>query len=139
MLPLLPEVLERIYELPHALATRRLLGRPVSLQGLLAGTGYPAVAGRIDAEVLRAGLRERDEIVRTWLRYSAAKETAWGWFFEEDRQGFFTVGMRARYSDLTRCEVSDRWVACGYFIKQELDAIAGVAAPAPKIQPATTP
>src|SRR4051812_24678786 len=139
MTPPLLEVLERIYELPHALETRLWLGRPVSLQGLVAETGYPAVAERIDAEVLRLGLQERQAIVGVWLRYSTGKQAAWGWFFEEDRRGFFTVGMRSRYSDQTRCEIANRWAACAYFIKQELDAITGRPAAAPKTQSAIIP
>ena len=121
------EVLERVYVLPSELRAQLAIGRYVSLWSLVAETDYPTVRDEVDVEVLRSGLCGRGTIVQDWLRYSSEKAVSWGWFFEIDRRGRYAVGLKTGFSEKTRCEISDPWEACAFFIKEELDAIVGRA------------
>jgi hypothetical protein len=111
--------------LPLSLKAEVALRRQVSLLGLVKGTGYPAIRSDVDVALLKGGIRERHEILERWLRYSAEKESAWGWFLELDRRGSYLVGLRSGFSDKARYEIADPWEACAFFIKQELEAIMG--------------
>lgn len=128
----LSEVLESVYALPNELHARMALGRQVSLLGLLQDTGYPAMKDKIDVAALQAGLRERHGIVDCWLRYSADKDVSWGWFFEKDRRGRYVVGLKSGFSERARADIADPWLACAYFIEQELEAILGSSRAAPR-------
>ena len=123
--PDIDETLERIYALPVSLKAEMALRSQVSLFGLATSTGYPTIRSDVDVALLQAGIRGRREILESWLRYSAEKEATWGWFLEADRHGRYLVGLRSGFSDKARCEVTDPWEACAFYIKQELDAIMG--------------
>ena len=123
--PDINETLERIYALPISLKAEMALRRQVSLLGLVTNTGYPAIRGNVDVALLQARIRGRREILESWLRYSAEKEATWGWLFQADRHGRYLVELRSGFSDKARCEVTDPWEACAFFIKPELDAIVG--------------
>jgi len=117
------DCLERIYDLPGVLHAHVALGRPVSLPALVTETGYPEVSSQVDVAMLRRGLNERLAIVENWLHYAAEKDASWGWFFEIDRRGSYSVGLKSGYSEAARHEIADPWEACATFIKHELDAI----------------
>jgi hypothetical protein len=119
------ETLERIYALPVSLKAEMALRRQVSLLGLVKSTGYPAIKADVNVALLQGEMRERREILESWLHYSAEKEAAWGWFLEMDRRGHYGVGLRSGFSARARFEMADPWEACAFFIKQELDAIMG--------------
>jgi hypothetical protein len=121
------ETLERIYELPVSLKAEMALRSEVSLLGLVMSTGYPVIRSDVDVALLQDGIRWRREILGRWLRYSAEKDATWGWFFEVDRRGSYSVGRRSGFSEKARFEIADPWEACAFFIKQELDAIVGTS------------
>jgi hypothetical protein len=121
----LTEVLEAVYALPREFEARVSLGQHVSLLALVEATGYLEAKDVIDEAMLAAGLRTRPAVVNGWLRYSADKQEAWGWFFEVDRRGRYGVGLKSGFCERTRGEIADPCSACASFIKEELDAILG--------------
>lgn len=125
--PGITETLERIYALPVSLKAEMALRSQVSLLGLVKSIGYPAIRSDVNVALLKDGIRERREILERWLRYSAEKEPAWGWFFELNHRGSYAVGLRSGFSDKALGEITDPWEACAFFIKQELEAILGAS------------
>ena len=123
----LPDVLERTVTLAREITFRTKIvpSQPTSLVELLRESGYLSFRNEIDCATLHSALKERAAIVEAWLRYSADKEANWGWFFERDRRPGYSVGLRTGHSPETRCEISNPWEACAYFIKHELEAIVG--------------
>jgi len=123
----LPDVLERVVTLAREITfrTKMVPTQSLSLVELVQQSGYLQCREEIDVGALRGALRERAEILEAWLRYSADKEANWGWFFERDRRRGYAVGLRTGLSPETRCEMTDPWEACAYFIKHEVEAIVG--------------
>jgi len=123
----LPEALERVVALAREIAFRTSVvpTHSLSLVELVRESGYLQFRDQIDPAALRAVLKGRTEIVEAWLQYSKDKEANWGWFFERERRPGYAVGLRTGFSPETRCEISDRWEACAYYIKHEFEAILG--------------
>jgi hypothetical protein len=116
----LEEAIERVFCLPTAFHLRG----PASLMLLVQETGYVRHREALTVERLQAGIRGRQGLVDSWLRYSAEKEADWGWFFQGPDRGVYRVGKCNHFLAGPR-QFTDAGEACAFFIRSEFEALAG--------------
>ena len=111
------EVVKRICRLPVD-----FYGGSKSMVQLVAESGIGACLALLTVANIEAYLSMHPYLVEDWLRWSANKRVASGWYFKR-QANHFVVGLYPKGETLT---LSESALACAEFVVREVNALAAM-------------
>ena len=110
--------LDAICRIPQALATSKR-----SLRDVVSDSGYRGLRPELTRENLTAHLARHPKVVLDWLRYSANKRSAGGWYLMHP-EAAWVVGRLGGSEQERDLRFGSGPEACAEFILRELDDVA---------------
>ena len=112
------DILSRLITLPSNFQS---VGN-MSIYDLLKETGYFDIHEKISVESIRNTLAKSPEYVEDWIIYSEDKRSAFGWYFKQQDNKRYVVGLLSGDRKVGN-EYGNRLEACAIFIKNEIESI----------------